>query len=182
MNDSKISVRYSRALFQSAIGKKSLDKVNKDMILISEVCKTPETKELLNSPIIVPSKKSAIFHKIFEGNVEKITLSLLDLVVKNGRESYIPSIARAFIHETMKYKGITKSVLTTAIEVNASVKKQINDLISEVFNTKVELEENIDTEIIGGFVLRVDDNYIDASIRNKLRKVKKELIGSVSTF
>jgi F-type H+-transporting ATPase subunit delta len=182
MNDSKISVRYSRALFQSAIGKKSLDKVNKDMILISEVCKNTETKELLNSPIIVPSKKSAIFHKIFEGNVEEITLSLLDLVVKNGRESYIPSIARTFIHETMKYKGITKSVLTTAIEVNASVKKQINDLISEVFNTKVELEENIDTEIIGGFVLRVDDNYIDASIRNKLRKVKKELIGSVSTF
>lgn len=151
------------------------------MILISEVCKAPETKELLNSPIIVPSKKSAIFHKIFEGNIEKITLSLIDLLIKNGRESYIPSVARVFVHETMKYKGITKSVLTTAVKVNDSVKKQINDLISEVFHTKVELEEIIDTEIIGGFILRVDDNYIDASIRNKLRKVKKELMGSVST-
>jgi F-type H+-transporting ATPase subunit delta len=181
MNDSKISVRYSRALFQSAIGKKILDKVNQDMILITEVCKTPETKGLLNSPIIVPSKKSEILHRIFDGNVEEITMSLIDLVVKNGRESYIPSIARVFVHETMKYKGITKSVLTTAVEVNASVKKQINDLISDVFHTKVELEENIDTEIIGGFILRVDDNYIDASIRNKLRKVKKELIGSIST-
>ena len=181
MNDSKISVRYSRALFQSALGKKILDKVNQDMILISEVCKAPETKELLNSPIIVPSKKSAIFRKIFEGNVEKITLALIDLVVKNGREPYIPAIARVFVHETMKYKGITKSVLTTAVEVNTSVKKQITDLISDVFDTKVELEETIDTEIIGGFILRVDDNYIDASIRNKLRKIKKELIGSVST-
>ena len=181
MNDSKISVRYSRALFQSALGKKILDKVNQDMILISEVCKAPETKELLNSPIIVPSKKSAIFRKIFEGNVEKITLALIDLVVKNGREPYIPAIARVFVHETMKYKGITKSVLTTAVEVNSSVKKQITDLISDVFDTKVELEETIDTEIIGGFILRVDDNYIDASIRNKLRKIKKELIGSVST-
>ena len=45
----------------------------------------------------------------------------------------------------------------------------------------MELEEIIDAEIIGGFILRVDDNYIDASIRNKLRKIKKELIGSVST-
>ena len=136
MNDSKISVRYSRALFQSALEKKILDKVNQDMIFISEICKIPEAKEFLTSPIIVPSKKTAIFHKMLEGNVEKITLSLIDLVVKNGRESYLPAIARVFIHETMKYKGITESVLTTAVKVDAKVKKQITDLISEVFSNK----------------------------------------------
>ncbi|MFA5817941.1 MAG: ATP synthase F1 subunit delta [Bacteroidales bacterium] len=181
MNDSKISVRYSRALFQSALEKKILDKVNQDMIFISEVSKIPEAKEFLHSPIIVPSKKVAIFHKMLGDNVEKITLSLIDLVVKNGRESFIPAIARVFIHETMKYKGITESVLTTAVKVEAKVKKQITDLISEVFKTKVELKEIIDTEIIGGFILQVDDNYIDASIRNKLRKIKKELKGSIIT-
>jgi len=179
MNDSKISVRYSRALFQSALEKKIIDKVNQDMIFISEICRLPETKEFLQSPIIPPSKKSAIFHKMFEGNVEKITLSLVDLVVKNGRENYLPAIARAFITETLKYKGITESVLTTAIKVDSKVRKQITDLISEVFSTKVELEEKIDTDIIGGFILRIDDQYIDASIRNKLRKIKKELLGSI---
>jgi F-type H+-transporting ATPase subunit delta len=178
MNDSKISVRYSRALFQAALEKKILDKVNQDMIFISEICKIQETKEFLHSPIIVPSKKTAIFHKMLGDNVEKITLSLIDLVVQNGRESYLPAIARVFIHETMKYKGITESLLTTAVKVDSKVRKQISDLISEVFKTKVELKENIDTEIIGGFILRVDDNYIDASIRNKLRKIKKELKGS----
>jgi F-type H+-transporting ATPase subunit delta len=75
MNDSKISVRYSRALFQSALERKILDKVNQDMIFISEICKIPETKEFISSPIIPPSKKSAIFHKILGNNVEKITLS-----------------------------------------------------------------------------------------------------------
>lgn len=180
MNDSKISVRYSRALFQSALEKKILDKVNQDMIFISEVCKKPETKEFLISPVIFPSKKTSILHRMFEENVEEITLSLIDLVVKNGRESYLHAIARVFIHETLKYKGITESILTTAVKVDANVKKQITDLISEVFKTKVELKENIDTEIIGGFILRVDDNYIDASIRNKLRKIKKELTGSVN--
>jgi F-type H+-transporting ATPase subunit delta len=181
MNDSKISVRYSRALFQSALEKKMLDKVNQDMIFIAEVCKIPEAIEFLHNPVIVPSKKRAIFHKMFGDNVEKITLSLIDLVVKNGRESFIPSIARVFIHETMKYKGITESVLTTAVKVDIKIKRQITDLISKVFKTKVELKETIDTEIIGGFILRIDDNYIDASIRNKLRKIKKELKGSVTT-
>lgn len=179
MNDSKISVRYSRALFQSALEKKIIDKVNEDMIFISEICRLPETKEFLESPIIPPSKKSAIFHKMLEGNVEKITLSLVDLVVKNGRENYLPAIARVFISETLKYKGVTESVLTTAVKVDSKVRKQITDLISEVFSTKVELEEKIDTNIIGGFILRIDDKYIDASIRNKLRKIKKELLGSI---
>jgi F-type H+-transporting ATPase subunit delta len=181
MNDGKITVRYSKALFQSALEKKILDKVNQDMIFISEVCKIPEAKEFLHNPVIVPSKKMAIFHKMLGENVEKITLSLIDLVVKNGRESFIPAIARVFIHETMKHKGITESVLTTAVKVDIKIKKQITDLISEVFKTKVELKETIDTEIVGGFILRVDDNYIDASIRNKLRKIKKELKGSVTT-
>ena len=178
MNDSKISVRYSRALFQSALEKKIIDKVNQDMIFISEICKTPETKEFLLSPIIVPSKKTSIFHKMLEGNVEKITMSMIDLIVKNGRESYLPAVARVFIHETLKYKGITESVLTTAVTIDAKVKKQMTALISEVYSTKVELEERIDPGIIGGFILRIDDNYIDASIKNKLRKIKKELLGS----
>ena len=73
---------------------------------------------------------------MLEGNVENITLSLIDLMVKNGRESYLPAIARVFIHETMKYKGITESVLTTAVKVDEKVKKQITDLISEVFQNK----------------------------------------------
>ena len=179
MNDSKISVRYSRALFQSALEEKILDKVNQDMIFISEICKAPETKEFLSSPVITPSKKTEIFHKMFLGNVEPVTISLLDLLVKNGRESFIPAIARVFITDTMKFKGITKSQLTTAVKIDSKVKKQISDIISEVFSTKAELEENVDTEIIGGFILRIGDKYIDASIRNKLRKIKKELLGSV---
>lgn len=181
MNDSKISVRYARALFQSALEMKILDKVNQDMIFLSEICSMPETKEFLHSPIIAPSKKEEIFHKMLGDNVEKITLSLIDLIVKNGRESFIPAIARVFIHETKTFKGITDSVLTTAVKVDDEIKKQITDLIAKVFHTKVDLKENIDPEIIGGFILQIDDNYIDASLRNKLRKIKKELKGSIIT-
>jgi len=182
MSDSKISVRYSRALFLSAVEKEKLDEVNQDMIFISEVCKIPITKDFLHNPVIIPSKKRAIFHKMFGDNIEKITLSLIDLLVKNGRETFITSIARDFIHETMKYKGIKESVLTTAVVVDANVKKQISDLVSEVFKTKVELKTNIDSELIGGFILQVDDNYINASIKNKLRKIKKELLGITITL
>ena len=108
-------------------------------------------------------------------DLHKLSLSLIDLVVKNGRERYIPAIARVFVHETKKYNGITESVLTTAVKVDPEIRKQISDLIEKLFKTKVDLKENIDESIIGGFILKVEDNYIDASVRNKLRKIRKEL-------
>jgi F-type H+-transporting ATPase subunit delta len=175
MNESKISVRYARALFQSAAEKKQLDKVFTDMLYISEICRINDVKEVLESPTIIPSKKKTILHAILEKNIEKITLSLVDLLIKNGRESYLPAVARVFRDETLKYRGITETYLTTAVTVNNKIKKQISDLVSSVFKTKVDLIENVDSEIIGGFILKVNDNYIDASVRNKLRKIRKGL-------
>ena len=175
MNDSKISVRYSKAIFQSAIDENNLDKVNRDMLLILEVCSTTEMKEFLQSPVIRPSKKQEILRNILKGNIEDITLILIDLVVLNGRESFLSAIARNFISATRKYKGITEVVLTTAVPVNEKIKKQIEELVTRVFNTKVDLNETVDKEIIGGFVLKVEDNFIDASVRNKLKKIQKEL-------
>jgi F-type H+-transporting ATPase subunit delta len=102
-------------------------------------------------------------------------MSLIDLTVKNGREKYIPAIARVFIHVTKEHKGITESVLTSAIKVDPDIKKQVSDFIENLFKTKVDLKENIDESIIGGFILKVDDNYIDASVRKKLAKIRKEL-------
>jgi F-type H+-transporting ATPase subunit delta len=181
MNESKISVRYSRALFQSAVENKQLDKVYQDMMFISEICQINEIAEVLNSPIIIPSKKKTILHAVLEKSIEKITLSLIDLLIKNGRESHLPAVTRVFRDEALKYRGITQTFLTTAVPVNDKIRKQITDLISSVFKTKVELKENIDSRIIGGFILRINDNFIDASVKNKLRKIKKGLSARMSS-
>lgn len=175
MNESKISVRYSKALFQSAVESKQLDKVSVDMIFISELCRMDQVKEILESPIIVPSKKKTILFSILEKNVEKITLSLVGLMIRNGREKFLPAVARVFRDETLKYNGITETNLITAVAVDDRIRKQITGLVSDAFRTKVELKETVDSEIIGGFILKVNDSYIDGSVRNKLRKIKKGL-------
>ena len=175
MNESKISVRYSRALFESALEKKVLDNIYKDMILVSEICAMPEVKDVLKNPVIPASRKQTILKAIFGKNVDRLTISLIEMVVKNGREKFIPAIARVFIHETLKYKGITEATLTTAVKVDNKIIEQISDLISKMSGTVVELKEVIDRNIIGGFILKIDDNYLDASIRNKLKKIEKEL-------
>jgi F-type H+-transporting ATPase subunit delta len=175
MNDSKISVRYSRALFQTAVEKDLLDKVYQDMLFISELCRMEEVKEVLKSPIIVPSKKRSVLLSVLNKNVQPVTISLVDLLIKNGRENYLPAVARVFKDETLKHRGITESTLTTAVPVNEGIKKEVKDLISTLFKTKVELKETVDSEIIGGFILKVNDNYIDASVKSKLRRIRKSL-------
>ena len=175
MNDSKISVRYAHALFESALEKKILEKVYRDMIYITEICTLPEFKEMLKSPIIVPSKKSSIIHKTIGKNLEELTFSLVDLVVMNGRESFLSAIAREFIRKTKEHNGITESVLTTAVRVDEKLLNRISGLITDIFKTKVEMKEIVDKDIIGGFILKIEDNYIDASVRYKLRKIEKEL-------
>lgn len=179
MNESKIPVRYSRALFESAAEKKILDKVFQDMNLVSELSSLNEFKELLENPIIPPSKKKTVFYSILEKNVEKITLSMIDLLIKNGRENYLPAVARVFRNETLRYKGITETELVTAIAVNEDTKKNVISFIEKTFNTRAELKESVNKDIIGGFILKINDNYIDASIRSKLRKVRKGLAPGV---
>lgn len=181
MNESKISVRYSKALFLSALDKNNLDRIYRDMILMSEISTIGEFKELISSPIIKPSRKAKIFHNTLGENVDPLTLSLIDLVIRNGRENYLPAIARVFISQTKEYKGITETVLTTAVKVDEEIKKKISAFVADAFKTKVELKEIVDNDIIGGFVLRIEDKYIDASIRTKLHKIKKELLAASLT-
>ncbi len=72
MNESRISVRYSRALFQSALENKILERINQDMILIKDVCTNPEVKEFLSNPVIRPSKKTEILHSCLAKDLHKL--------------------------------------------------------------------------------------------------------------
>jgi len=118
---------------------------------------------------------------VLEKNVEPVTLSLVDLLIRNGREDHLEAVARVFRDVTLKHKGITESSLTTAVPVSEKIRKEIIELIENLFKTKVELKETVDNDIIGGFILRVNDNFIDASVRNKLRRIKKALSVNISS-
>lgn len=180
MNEGKIPVRYAKALFETALSRNTLDRVFDDMNYVGEVCRIPQIDELLKSPVITPSLKTKVLTEIFGKDISGLTMSLIGLMVKNGRESFLPAVARNFRDRTMKYKGITESSLVTAVPVGDKTKKAVENLISQKFKTKALLKESVDPEIIGGFVLKVNDYFIDASLRSRLRKIRKELSGKTN--
>ena len=176
MNESQISVRYAKALFQSASEKQILDSVNRDMELLSEACKLDDFQFMLALPSLKPSEKFKFVQTLFEKNMSEISIALLKLVIQNKREVFLPGIARNFKALYRKEKGIRSAELVTATEVDESTIKNIRELIKKSFDSEVDLATSVDKELIGGFVLKVEDRQYNSSVASSLKTLKKQLL------
>ncbi|MFC2129539.1 ATP synthase F1 subunit delta [Bacteroidota bacterium] len=176
MNDSKISVRYAKALFESALEKNILDEVRQDMIHLHEICKLEEFDSFLRSPIMKESQKRKVIGAIVEDKVQSLTMGLIDLVLKNNRELYIPGIARKFEVLYKKNKGIKSAVLVSAYSVDSNLKERVSKILKDAMKSKIDLTTEKNKELIGGFVIRIEDQQYDASVASKLKNIEKQLL------
>ncbi len=176
MNESQISVRYAKALFQSAAEQGLLDQVYEDMEVLTSTCKLEDFQYMLEVPTLQPSQKIKLLANIFEKQFSKISLSMINLVVKNKRESFLPVIARNFNGLYRKEKGISTASLVTAQKVDESALDGIRKLIKKAYDSEVEMTTAVDGDVIGGFKLTIEDMRYDASVASNLKKLKKQLL------
>lgn len=177
MNYSAINVRYAKAFFSTAKERKLLKELKADIETILEVCNTSEDFILLlESPVVKTSKKAAIIKQIFAGAIQELTLNFLMLIAENKREVNIPGICRYFLELTRKDQNIKSAVLTTATEISAASIEKIQELLTKELNASVELSTQIKPEILGGLILRLEDNQYDASVATQLKKIKQNLL------
>lgn len=179
MNEGIISVRYARALFQSAKEKSKIDEIKRDMDYILELSLLSDVRDLLVSPVIENKVKKNALSALLKEEVSSLSLNLVLLCVSNNREMFLPSIARSYIMAANRHNGITRAKLTTAVAISEELKNRIKELINKSFSTSVDMEEVIDPDITGGFMLLVEDTFIDGSVKSQLRKIKKELIEEI---
>ena len=176
MSISKIAVRYAKALFLSAKEHEVMDKVRYDMELLLEVTTGDnQIREMLLSPIVKSKSKFQVLTSIFSDRISSLSLDFLNLVTRNKREECIPGMCRHYIHLYKKEKGIMQASISTASRIPESTRREIIDMVKKAFKAEIELEEKVNKDIIGGFVLRVEDKQLDASVKGKLNKIKKEL-------
>jgi F-type H+-transporting ATPase subunit delta len=177
MNESKISVRYAKALFGLAQEKQILDSVKNDISLVYTTCETsPEFMAFLNSPVIKTSEKVKFFKQFFESSIHQLSYNFINLVVSNKRETYLKDIARNFLALYRTSTGFKSAVLTSAIEIDLATRDHFKEVIRKNFKTEVDLTCEVNKDLLGGFVLRVEDQQIDASVASKLKKLKQVLV------
>lgn len=179
MDQSAITVRYAKAFFSLAKEKNMLDILKADIELVNSVCENSgDFILLLESPIVKTSKKRELIKSIFAGKIHELTLQFLLLITSNKREIHIPGITRNFLIFTRKNQNIRSAVLTTASGISPETIKKITQLLGEKLQATVELSTQVNPDIIGGLVLRVEDKQYDASVSTQLKKIKQTLLDS----
>ena len=175
MQETRVASRYAKSLLQLTEEKGELEKAYEDMQLLANTCK--ENKELillLKSPIIKQDKKKAILNALFSSKMSKVSESFINIIVSKGRENYLPAIAKEFLAQYKVHKGIQTATVSSAVKLDEKTRKQIEEMVKKSSGSEVELLEKVDKDLIGGFVLRVGDNEINASIKSKLHKLSQE--------
>ena len=179
MDEGKIAVRYAKALLGLAREKQMTESVRIDMELIERFFEIdPRFNQVLISPVIKTKEKVVFIEAVFSANTNPMTYSFLMLLLANKRESYLKSIARIFLESYRREAGYKKAKLTSAVAIDPSTVEQFKTFIRKHFNSEVDLTCTADEKLIGGFVLQVEDQQIDASVSAKLQKIKRELLES----
>jgi F-type H+-transporting ATPase subunit delta len=175
MNELKIANRYARALFDLSLELNNLEKVRKDIDLIHSVCQASKDFTLmLRSPVIRADKKILVINEIFKSKIEEVSLNFLLIITRNKREILIPEIVIQFVEIYKVHHKIITVGITTAVQLDEGIKSKILTLLEKRANAKIELNEKVDDELIGGFVLSYEDKQYDASILRQIKNLRRE--------
>jgi F-type H+-transporting ATPase subunit delta len=171
MADIKAASRYVKSLLNLAVTKGVLEEVHADMLAFDKVL--DENRQLLvvlRSPIIKHDKKKNILEALFRGRFNELTLSFFRIITEKNRERLLPHIATEFHNAYNEHQGIGKVSVVTAVPLGNELRDEILALARKVVGKpRVELKEELDPEIIGGFILNAGSLQIDSSIKHQLK-------------
>ena len=175
MLTSKVAKRYAQGLLeftnecgQTATVFSEMKDVKK---LMSE---SEDLNKFFKTPYIDAKKKVEVAKEIFKG-LSPVSQNLITLVIKHGRENHLKNIAQEFINKVEDINGVQRVTLTTATELSKDNLDEIlksSNLVKP--NSNFDINVIVKPEILGGYILRVGDQQVDASVKSKLNHIKKD--------
>ena len=174
MAESRAAIRYAKAILSLASDQKLADVVNNDMKLIANtVNESDDLNEALKSSVIKSEIKKNVLTQVFP-NLNGATQGLIDVLVTNKRIDILDQVAKKYTVLFDQLNGKETATVTTAIPMTSDLEIKVLAKIKELTDKAVVLENIVDEDILGGFILRIGDKQYNASIANKLNKLKRE--------
>ena len=178
MVEDRIGYRYAKSLFELAQEKDVLEAAKDDMQMIWEACRDSKDLSLfLKSPLVYASKKQTVLDAVFGGKFKgPFTQNLVNILVRKGREMYLPYVAKAFLELYDAANKIIRGVLTTAVPISDAQYTQIKEAIETKTGAQFEVDKEVNEELVGGFTLKIGDQLFDGSVASSIRRIKRELL------
>lgn len=175
-----VSKTYGSALYELAMesGEGKAVELMEEIRSVNEILEhNPQFDLLMTHPGIPKQDKLQVVDKTFKGRVSDELAGLLEVVVSKERYKDLPAIFAYFTERVKEQQKIGTAYVTTAVTLDAARKKAVEDKLLETAGyRKMELHYDVDSSIIGGMIIRINDRVVDSSIRTKLDGLKKQLL------
>jgi len=171
---------YARALFEAAHEQDRLETVREQLEqVVTAAAEVPELRELLRNLQLDPRARAAALEEVLAGGDDLLRNFLLVLVDK-GRVGQLEVIAEEFERLVAEQEGVLNADLTTAVELSDDDERRLLRQIETASGRKVEATRHVDPGLIGGIVLQVGSHRLDASVRGRLDRLRRTLVGASS--
>lgn len=171
-----IAKRYAEALFALAKEENAVKQYQKDMEKVEGIFQDSTILQFFSHVAIHDEDKYQVLDQCLKGQIETYVYQFLLLLIKKRRIRCILLICHQFQHLCYEYLGIQIGKVWTAFELSQDELKKIEEAISTKTKKKVLLKQMIDTTLIGGIKVEIDNHIYDNSLSYKMGLLKQELL------
>lgn len=173
---SSAATRYAQAVFSLGKERGTLDVWQSDLTDLATLTGDSRVSSYLSNPSITADTKLATLEATLPSTVQPELRNLAKLLVVRGRTNLIPQIREIFEDQVRAERGITVAQVTTSEPLTAEEESLVREKLAAMTGNTIEITATVDPDIIGGIVVRIGDQVIDGSVRNKLERMRTRLV------
>jgi F-type H+-transporting ATPase subunit delta len=166
--------RYAQAVFEIGLESNKLEEWQSNLMKIAQLVQDTEFIALVENPKLPFELKAKLVQERL-GKINPMALNLIYLLMAKGKIKNAKQLAEEYERLLNDHRGIKSAEVTTAIAIDDTERERLSHHLETIVGNKISLKTQIDPDILGGFIARIDDSLIDGSIRNKLEMLKKSL-------
>jgi F-type H+-transporting ATPase subunit delta len=166
--------RYAQAVFEIALESNKLKEWQSNLTKIAKLVQDDEFVSLAENPKMPFDLKTKLVQERL-GKINPMALNLVYLLISKGKLKTASRISDEYNRLLNEHYGIKNAEVTTAIPLDNMEREKLGQNLEALVGKKISMNVQVNPDILGGFIARIDDSLIDGSIRNKLERLKKRL-------
>ena len=179
MKEARPALRYAKAILNLAKEQGNETLVNDNMkLIVDTIAESGDLDTMLKSPVIKAVDKRNVLTALFGDKVDNIVKGLFNLLQENKRMVMLEPIAKQYSIIYDYHKSMQVAKVTTAVALTKELESKIQAKIVALTGNSASIENIVNPNILGGFILRVGDVQYDASISNQFNELRREFDNS----
>jgi len=171
--------RYASALFDLARDQRQIEAVSKSLDSLNQaLLDSKDFAGLVGSPLVSRDEAGKAFAALApQLNLDPITANFLGVLARNGRKGELRKVIRAYRRLASEHRGETTAEVVTARPLNDDQLAALKQQLRTRTGRDVSIDAAVDPDILGGIVVKLGSQQIDASIRTKLNRLAQAMKG-----